>query len=320
MEQPRLMDQARYALRAHRYSLRTEQSYLQWIKRYIFFHNKRHPREMDATHIASFLSYLAVEKHVSASTQNQALSALLFLYKKVLNIEPDWVDDVIRAKRPARLPVVLDRKSVNLLLDNLSGVHQLMGKLLYGTGMRLMEVIRLRVKDVDFAYSQIYIRAGKGNKDRTTILPDSLIEPLKEQLAYSRTLYDVDRNENAPGVEMPDALGRKYPNAATEWGWHWVFPSYKHSKDPRSGIIRRHHVYEKNLQRAVKTTSRRIGLSTMINTHTFRHCFATHLLEDGYDIRTVQQLLGHKDVKTTMIYTHVMKKGAMGVRSPIDRV
>lgn len=318
MEKPRLMEQVRYALRAHRYSLRTEQSYMQWIKRYIFFHNKRHPQEMDATHIASFLSYLAVEKHVSASTQNQALSALLFLYKKVLNIEPEWIDDVIRAKRPARLPVVLDRESVSLLLNNLTGVHQLMAKLLYGTGMRLMEVIRLRVKDVDFSYSQIYIRSGKGNKDRVTVLPSSLVEPLNMQLTYSRTLYDLDRVENSPGVEMPDALERKYPNASKEWAWHWVFPSKNHSQDPRSKIIRRHHIYEKNLQRGIKKAARACGLSTMVNTHTLRHCFATHLLEDGYDIRTLQQLLGHKDVKTTMIYTHVMKKGAMGVRSPMD--
>ncbi|WP_126456275.1 integron integrase [Sulfuriflexus mobilis] len=301
MEEPRLMDQVLYALRTHRYSLRTEQSYIQWIKRYIFFHNKRHPRDMDASHIASFLSYLAVEKHVAASTQNQALSALLFLYKKVLNIEPAWVDDVIRAKRPARLPVVLDRETVTLLLSHMHGVHRLMAKLLYGTGMRLMEVIRLRVKDVDFSYSQIYIRGGKGNKDRTTVLPTTLIEPLKKQLEYSRTLYDIDRIENAPGVEMPDALGRKYPNAATEWAWHWVFPSKKHSQDPRSKIIRRHHLYERNLQRAIKNAARSSGLSTMVNTHTLRHSFATHLLEDGYDIRTVQELLGHKDVKTTQM-------------------
>ena len=320
MSTPRLMDQVRQTLRVHHYSLRTEQAYIQWIRRYIFFHKKRHPREMGADEIASFLTYLAVDKHVSASTQNQALSALLFLYKKVLNIEPEWIEDVVRARRPSRLPVVLSCETVTRLLSQTDDPYRLICWLMYGTGLRLYEALSLRVKDVDFDQNQIIVRAGKGNKDRVTVLPERLVEPLQQQLKKSHAYYEEDRRNAAPGVYLPYALERKYPRAGTEWPWQWVFPANHHSKDPRSGIVRRHHIYEKGISRALKKAANSLNLPTGISSHTLRHCFATHLLEDGYDIRTVQQLLGHKDVKTTMIYTHVMKKGAMGVRSPLDRV
>lgn len=318
MNPPRLMDQVRDVLRVHHYSLRTEQSYLQWIRRYILFHGKRHPREMGEEEISAFLTYLAVKKDVAASTQNQALSALLFLYKKVLNIEPAWLDGVTRAKRSKRLPVVLPRETVHKLLSQLTGTHKLAAYLIYGTGMRLMEAARLRVKDVDFSYRQITIRAGKGDKDRITLLPDKLVLPLQRHLELGRRLFDLDRAEQSPGVELPFALERKYPNAGKEWPWFWVFPAQNRSADPRSGIIRRHHFYEKSLQRSIKQAVRNLGLATTVSVHTLRHCFATHLLENGYDIRTVQELLGHKDVKTTMIYTHVLNKGGLGVRSPLD--
>lgn len=320
MSTPRLMDQVHQALRVHHYSLRTEQAYIHWIRRFIFFHNKRHPREMGADEIASFLSHLAVDKHVSASTQNQALSALLFLYKKVLNIEPEWIEDVVRAKRPKRLPVVLSRETVTQLLSQIDDPYRLICWLMYGTGLRLYEALTLRVKDIDFDQDQIIVRAGKGNKDRVTVLPERLVEPLQQQLQKSRVYYEQDRRDAAPGVYLPYALERKYPRAGTEWPWQWVFPANHHSKDPRSGIVRRHHIYEKGISRAMKKAANYLNLPTKISSHTLRHCFATHLLEDGYDIRTVQELMGHKDVKTTMIYTHVMKKGAMGVRSPLDRI
>jgi len=319
MAKSQLMEEVRNTLRVHHYSLRTERIYLHWIRRYILYHNKRHPREMGEKEISGFLTFLAVNKHVSASTQNQALSALLFLYKRVLKLEIDWIDDVVRAKRKKNLPVVLTRTQVHQLLSCVSGRKQLLARLLYGTGMRLMEGVRLRIQDINFEYRTITIRGGKGNKDRTTILPDSLITDLEQQIAYTRTLYQQDRDNNSPGVELPFALERKYPNAGKEWPWQWVFPSKKHSTDPRSKIVRRHHIYEKNLQRNIKEAVRELGFSQRVTTHTLRHCFATHLLEDGYDIRTIQQLLGHKDVKTTMIYTHVVNKGAMGVKSPIDR-
>lgn len=318
MSSPRLMDQVRGALRVHHYSLRTEQSYLHWIKRFILFHGKRHPREMGEEEISAFLTYLAVKKDVAASTQNQALSAILFLYKKVLGLELAWLDNVTRAKRPKRLPVVLSREAVGQLLGRLTGTHKLVAYLIYGTGMRLMEAIRLRVKDVDFEHRQITIRGGKGDKDRVTMLPEKLIAPLKRQLEVGRRMYDLDRAEHAPGVELPHALSRKYPNADKEWAWFWVFPARHRSRDPRSGVIRRHHIYEQSLQRSIKRAVRELGLASPVSVHTLRHCFATHLLDSGYDIRTVQELLGHKDVKTTMIYTHVLNKGGLGVRSPID--
>lgn len=318
MATPRLMDQMRDVLRVHHYSLRTEQSYTHWIKRFILFHGKRHPREMGKNEIAAFLTHLAVQKDVSASTQNQALSAILFLYKKVLNIEPDWIEGVVRAKRPKRLPVVLKRDVVMKLLNQLSGTQKLLAFLIYGSGLRLMEAAHLRIKDVDFDYGQLIIRAGKGDKDRVTILPDRLREPLKKQIELARRFYELDRQEASPGVALPHAIERKYPNAGKEWPWFWVFPAKNRSTDPRTKIVRRHHVYEKTLQRSIKQAARNLGLPAPVSVHTLRHCFATHLLENGYDIRTLQDLLGHKDLNTTMIYTHVLQKGGRGARSPLD--
>ncbi len=289
MGAPRLMDQVRDVLRVHHYSLRTEQSYLHWVKRFILYHGKRHPREMGKNEIAGFLTHLAVQKNVSASTQNQALSAILFLYKKVLNIEPDWIEGVVRAKLPKRLPVVLKRDVVMKLLNQLSGTQKLLAFLIYGSGLRLMEAARLRIKDVDFDYGQLIIRAGKGDKDRVTILPDSLREPLKKQFELARRYYELDRQEVSPGVELPHAIERKYPNAGKEWPWFWVFPAKNRSTDPRTQIVRRHHVYEKSLQRSIKQAARNLGLPAPVSVHTLRHCFATHLLENGYDIRTLHR-------------------------------
>ena len=318
MKAPKLLDQDRDAIRVRHYSIRTEEAYLQWIKRYIFFHKKQHPLDMGEAEITAFLSHLAVDKHVSASTQNQALSALLFLYKEVLGVELDWLEDVVRAKRPQRLPVVLSVNEVRQILSLIPENNGLIARLMYGTGMRLMEAIRLRVKDINFEYRQITIRDGKGGKDRTTVLPDALIEELKGQLNKTRRLHETDLAEGYGCVYLPFALSRKYPNACREFAWQYVFPSMKRSRDPRSGEIRRHHLDEKNLQRAIKNATRKAGIAKPVSSHTLRHSFATHLLENGYDIRTIQELLGHKDVKTTMIYTHVVNRGGKGVKSPID--
>lgn len=315
----KLMDQVRNKIRYKQYSLRTEQAYAGWIKRYIFFHNKRHPSEMGAPEIESFLTHLAVKRKVSASTQNLALCAILFLYRDVLEIELPWLDDITPAKRPKRLPVVLSREEVKSLLDNVEKpLHALVMRLLYGTGMRLMECIRLRVKDLDFERREITIREGKGRKDRVTVLPSAVEEDLRRQLSLSRRWYELDRVNQAPGVYMPDALERKYPNAGKEWSWQWVFPSSKLSTCPRTRVIRRHHMDEKALQRSMKQTIHRVGITKPASPHTLRHSFATHMLENGYDIRTVQELLGHSDVKTTMIYTHVLNRGGRGVKSPLD--
>ena len=318
MKTPKLLDQVRSAIRIRHYSIRTEEAYIQWIKRYIFFHKKQHPHTMGEAEITAFLSHLAVDKHVSAATQNQALSALLFLYKEVLGVELDWLDDVVRAKRPQRLPVVLTVSEVRKILSLIPGINGLIARLMYGTGMRLMEAIRLRVKDVNFAYRQIIIRDGKGGKDRITVLPDALIGDLKDQIATTRRLHQSDLSDGYGRVYLPFALSRKYPNASREFAWQYMFPSMKRSKDPRSGEIRRHHLDEKNIQRAIKNAVRRAGIEKPVSSHTLRHSFATHLLETGYDIRTIQELLGHKDVKTTMIYTHVVNRGGKGVKSPID--
>ena len=320
MKAPKLLDQVRDAIRVRHYSIRTEEAYIQWIKRYIFFHKKQHPRDMGEAEITAFLSHLAVDKHVSSSTQNQALSALLFLYKEVLGVELDWLDDVVRAKRPQRLPVVLTVSEVRKILGLIPGTNGLIARLMYGTGMRLMEVARLRVKDVNFEYRQITIRDGKGGKDRITVLPDSLIEDLKEQLVKTRRMHEKDLSDGYGCVYLPFALSRKYPNACREFAWQYVFPSMKRSRDPRSGEIRRHHLDEKNIQRAIKNAARKAGIEKPVSSHTLRHSFATHLLESGYDIRTIQELLGHKDVKTTMIYTHVVNRGGKGVKSPVDNL
>ena len=317
---PRLLDQVRDALRVGHYSIRTEDTYIQWIRRFILFHSKRHPAEMGEAEITAFLTHLAVAKNVASSTQNQALSAILFLYKVVLKQDLDWMDNIVRAKRSTHIPEVLTPVQVQALLDHLRGTNQLLGQLLYGTGMRLMEAIRLRVRDVDFDYRQITVRSGKGAKDRVTVLPQSLTTALQTLFKRVKNQHGQDLAEGYGRVYLPHALDRKYPNADREWGWQYVFPSDKRSVDPRSGVVRRHHVDERNLQRAIKDAARRLKFAKKVSTHTLRHSFATHLLESGYDIRTVQELLGHNDVKTTMIYTHVLQRGGNAVRSPLDLI
>ncbi len=317
---PRLLDQVRARIRVKHYSIRTEDQYVQWIKRYIYFHDKRHPHDMGAGEVEAFLSDLAVTGGVSASTQNQALSALLFLYREVLEVTLPWLDNVTRAKPSRRLPVVLTPAEVRAVLDRMDGTYGLMARLLYGTGMRLMEGVRLRVKDVDFGRNEILIRDGKGAKDRVTMLPAALAVPLQDHLARRRVIYEDDLRDGKAAVWLPDALAKKYPNAPTEWAWQFVFCSGSHSTDPRSGRVRRHHVDEKLLQRAMKKAVTAARLAKPATPHTLRHSFATHLLEGGSDIRTVQELLGHSDVSTTMIYTHVLNKGGRGVTSPLDRL
>ena len=310
----------RKAIRTRHYSLRTEKAYIQWIKRFIFFHKKRHPLDMSEGEIAQFLSSLASENHVSASTQNQALNALLFLYRQVLEKPIGYINGVVRAKRPGRLPIVLTRQEVRAILGFLNGPEWLMAMLLYGAGLRLMECLRLRVQDIDFQSNQIVVRGGKGDKDRITMLPAAVQEPLRRHLEEVKTQYRQDLENGQGGVSLPNALGKKYPSAAKEWGWQFVFPASKLSTDPRSGLIRRHHLHETVLQKAVKDACRKAGLTKHAGCHTFRHSFATHLLEDGYDVRTVQELLGHRDVNTTMTYTHVLNRGGRGVYSPADRL
>jgi integron integrase len=315
---PKLLDQTRNRIRARHYSIRTEATYLRWIRDFIIFHGKRHPREMGALEVRDYLSHLAVWRNVAASTQNQALSAILFLYRDVLGTKLDWIEGIERAKKPSRLPVVFTKDEARSVLARLDGAKWLMASLLYGAGLRLMECVRLRVKDIDFARSQIVVREGKGGKDRVTMLPLSLAEPLSCHLERVRSLHEQDLSEGSGDALLPHALARKYPNAGREWGWQYVFPSARRSTDPRTGREGRYHVLETALQKAVKQAIRSAGINKPGSCHTFRHSFATHLLEDGYDIRTVQELLGHSDVKTTMIYTHVLNRGGKGVRSPID--
>ncbi len=317
---PRLLDQLREQIRVRHYSIRTEDVYVKWVRDYVRFHGLRHPAEMGAAEVEQFLSHLAVRRQVSASTQNQALSALLFLYKHVLRIELPWLDDVVRAKRPERLPVVLTREETQRLLALLEGEVALVAGLLYGAGLRLMEAVRLRVKDVDFARREILVRDGKGMKDRVTLLPQAVVAPLQLHLEQVAALHRSDLAAGFGEVYLPFALARKYPRAAAEWGWQYVFPAARLSVDPRSAVRRRHHLDEKKVQRAFKLAVRQAGLIKPVTPHTLRHCFATHLLESGQDIRTVQELLGHADVKTTMIYTHVLNRGTFGVLSPLDRV
>lgn len=319
-EKPRLLDLLRTRIRLKHYSLRTEQTYIEWAKRYILFHNKRHPAEMGKEEVEVFLSHLAVKHNVSASTQNQAKAALLFLYREVLDTELPWLDDVEQAKKPQRLPVVLTVNEVQALLSRLPGTHALMGRLMYGTGMRLMETVRLRVKDVDFERREIIVREGKGAKDRITMLPQAVAAPLRDHLAVVKRLHDEDLRAGFGEVHLPHALGKKYPNAGREWGWQYIFPSKQLSADPRTGVTRRHHADEKGIQRAIRQAVRDADLAKPATPHTLRHSFATHLLQSGYDIRTVQELLGHKDVQTTMIYTHVLNRGGKGVESPLDRL
>lgn len=316
---PKLLDRVRSAIRTRHYSIRTEEAYVQWIRRFVLFHNKRHPSSMGAEEVNAFLSHLAVEGNVAASTQNQALSALLFLYKEVLGEPLPWLDEIVRARKPHRLPVVLTPEEVAAVLGHLSGTYWLMGVLLYGAGLRQIECLRLRVKDIDFERSEITVRDGKGKKDRMTMLPETAKNALRSHLLRVRHLHESDVKGGNGRVWLPDALARKYPNAELEWVWQFVFPSGSLSTDPRSGIERRHHAHEKGMQRAVREAARAAGIPKRVSCHTFRHSFATHLLESGYDIRTVQELLGHADVKTTMIYTHVLNRpGTRGVRSPAD--
>lgn len=316
---PKLLDQVRDKLRVKHYSIRTEQAYSGWIKRYIYFHGKRHPKDMGAEEIESFLTHLAVEGNVAASTQNLAKSALLFLYREVLEIQLPWLDNVTQAKVPKRLPVVLTVNEVQNVLSRLNGTHLLIASLLYGGGMRLMEAVRLRVKDVDFERREILVREGKGFKDRVTMLPEAVIDSLKAHMVRVKALHAEDLAQGYGEAYMPFALDKKYPTAGRDWGWQYIFPSKNLSVDPRTGKTRRHHVDEKGVQRAVKQAVHDAELTKPATPHTLRHSFATHLLQSGYDIRTVQELLGHSDVSTTMIYTHVLNKGGRGVVSPLDR-
>jgi len=307
-------------LRVRHYSLRTESIYVDWVRRYILFHGKRHPKDMGAEEVQAFLSNLAVERNVAAATQNQAKAALLFLYEQVLEIDLPWLNEIVQAKASQRLPVVLTPQEVRGLLDRVEGISSLITRLLYGTGMRLMEGLRLRVKDVDFTRREIVIREGKGAKDRVTMLPESLVEPLRTHLLKVRALHERDLAEGFGSVFLPDALESKSPRVAKAWGWQWVFPSAQRSVDPRSGKTRRHHIFPESVQRAVREAARAMDLAKPVSPHVLRHSFATHLLAAGHDIRTVQELLGHKDVQTTMIYTHVLNRGGRGVPSPLDQI
>jgi len=314
----KLLDRVRDAVRVKHYSYQTEKTYAQWIRRYILFHDKRHPSEMGGAEVNAFLTHLAVEQNVAASTQNQALSAILFLYREVLQQPLELSLDAVRAKRPRHLPTVLTVEEVRAVLSQMDGVSRLVAQLLYGSGLRLNEALGLRVKDVDFAQKQLYIRDSKGMESRVTMLPGTLVEPLQEHLLWVKRLHQQDIERGYGAVPLPFALERKYPNAPKDWLWQYVFPSDRLSKDPRSETILRYHWHESNIQRAVKAAVKSAKLDKRVSCHTFRHSFATHLLQNGYDIRTVQELLGHKDVKTTMIYTHVLNRGGMGVRSPLD--
>ena len=317
---PKLLDEVRAVARMRHLSIRTEQAYVSWIRRFIIFHHKRHPRDMGENEIRAFISHLAVEGGITASTQTVALSAMLFLYRNVLKKELPYVSHIERARKPKRLPVVFTRDEVKRILANLQGTHWLIGGLLYGSGLRLMECLRLRVKDLDFAYGQLTVCDGKGEKDRITMLPTSLAQQLKHHLEKVRLLHLDDLQAGYGEVYLPYALERKYPNAPKDWGWQYVFPAAARSIDPRSGKVRRHHLSDSAVQTAIKNALRKAQVYKRGSCHTFRHSFATHLLENGYDIRTVQELLGHKDVKTTMIYTHVLNRGGKGVLSPMDDV
>lgn len=316
---PRLLQQVRERLRVKHYAMRTERAYVYWIKRFIDAHGRRNPRDLGGLEVEAFLTLLATRDHVSASTQSQALAALLFLYREVLAIELPWMENVVRAKAPQRVPVVLSRMEVARLLEQLAGREWVMASLLYGSGLRLMECLRLRVKDVDFDRRELIVRSGKGGKDRRTMLPARVVEPLRRQLAGARLAHLDDLAAGFGRTSLPFALARKYPEADREWGWQYVFPASRRSADPLDGTVRRHHLDETVLQQAVRRAVKSAGIDKPASCHTLRHSFATHLLESGYDIRTVQELLGHKDVSTTQIYTHVLNRGANGVLSPLDR-
>jgi integron integrase len=317
-QQARLIPRIVAALRARHYSRRTEDAYVAWIKRFIFFHGKRHPSSMGAEEVNAFLTHLAVEGQVSASTQMQAMAAILFLYREVLQDPLPWLDDLIKARRPFRVPVVLTPEEVHRLLQHMTGLPRLIALLLYGSGMRLLECLQLRVKDINFARYEIFVRDTKGKRDRITVLPRSAETSLREHLEKARTLHQKDLKAGHGSVPLPTALARKYPYAPKEWLWYWVFPASSRWKDEETGDQYRHHMHETVMQRAIKEASRQAGFEKRVTCHTLRHSFATHLLERGQDIRTVQELLGHRDVSTTMIYTHVLRLGAKGVRSPAD--
>jgi integron integrase len=315
---PRLLDQVREAIRLRHYSYRTEQQYVGWIRRYILFHGKRHPGELGGDHVEAFLSHLALSRHVAAATQAQALSALLFLYRYVLNVELPWLDSVVKAKRPKRLPVVLTREECLAVLSHLQGPCGLPAKLLYGGGLRVLEALRLRIKDVDLRRRVLTIRDGKGAKDRVTLLPTSLVPEMRLHLRHVREQHALAMARGYGGVELPHALEQKYARAPFEVSWQYVFPAASPSRDPRSGTWRRHHLSLKMMQRRVKEAVRMAGIEKPVSCHTFRHCFATHMIEAGADIRTVQELMGHASVKTTQIYTHVLNRGGIAARSPLD--
>ncbi|WP_445013786.1 integron integrase [Undibacterium cyanobacteriorum] len=316
----KLLDRVKEAIRYKHYSLRTEKVYVFWCRYFIRFHQLRHPKDMGAPEVEAFLSFLANEKQVSPSTHRQALSAILFMYKVVLRIDLPWLKEIGQPTTTRRLPVVLSVDEICAIFSRLSGEHLLLAQLLYGTGMRINEALQLRVKDIDFLHNTIVVRAGKGNKDRALRLPLSLVDHLKAQLINSKTLWAKDRANRVAGVEMPYALSKKYPSAGQTWAWHWVFPQANVSVDPRSKVVRRHHLYDRTFQRAFKLAKEAAQIHKPASPHTLRHSFATHLLQSGYDIGTVQELLGHADVSTTMIYTHVLKVGGAGVRSPLDRI
>jgi integron integrase len=317
---PRLLDQLRQQIRYRHYSLRTEQCYVQWVRRFIRFHGMRHPRDLGGADVSRFLSHLANEGRVAPSTHKQALCAVLFLYKQVLGVDLPWMQEIGRPLVRVRIPVVLSRDEVARLLGALDGTHALVARLLYGAGLRLLECLRLRVKDLDFDRSVLVVREGKGGKDRVVMLPQSLRDDLRAQLAASRRLWEQDRQRNVPGVWLPEALARKFPRAAESWAWHWVWPSPTLAVDPRTGIRRRHHLFEQTVGRALSRAVARAGIAKKVTAHTLRHSFATHLLDSGVDIRRVQELLGHSDVSTTMIYTHVLSSSAAGLPSPLDRL
>jgi len=315
-----VLDPVRARIRVKHYSVRTEQAYVEWIKRYVWFHGKRHPSSLGADDVEAFLSHLASDRDVAAATQNQAKSALLFLYREVLGVELPWLDGVVRAKAPSRLPVVLTHAEVAQVLSRLLPLHRLLGNLLYGAGLRIMEAVRLRVKDIEFSRDEILVRDGKGRKDRITMLPRCVRGALRAHLSEVHKLHDQDVAEGFGNVWLPSALARKYPFAPRAWGWQYVSPAERRSLDPRSGIERRHHLSDQSFQRAMRQAVRDARITKPATPHTLRHSFATHLLESGYDIRTVQQLLGHADVATTMIYTHVLNRGGRAVISPLDRL
>lgn len=317
-EPPRLLDQLRQQIRLRHYSYRTELTYVGWVKRFILFHEKKHPASMGGPEVEAWLSHLATERNVAAATQAQALAAVLFLYKQVLRVDLPWLDNVVRASQPRRLPVVLTQAEARAVIGHLQGVHWLIAGLLYGSGLRVLEALRLRIKDIDLGIQQLIVRDGKGAKDRVTVLPTALIQPLKVHLERVHEQHELAIAGGYGGVELPHALARKYPRAHLEWGWQYVFPSAQPGIDRHTGVRRRHHLLEATIQRATRAAAMRAGILKPVSPHTFRHSFATHLLEAGYDIRTVQELLGHKDVATTQIYTHVMQKGANAVRSPLD--